>query len=77
MDFCVRLRDDDTLVSDGIVKCWILDMNEFVKYESEGLKELPLDNEDDFNYYLGRFVIEDENGRDYTQALSLGFDAKT
>lgn len=77
MDLCLELRDESDLVKNQMVTCWILDLNEFIKNDSKGSKELPLESEDEFNAYLKRFVSEDENGIDHLRGHRLGFDLKT
>ena len=52
-------------------------MNEFIKRDSNGLLELPFENEDMFNNYLYKFVNFDEKGIDHVKSQRLGFDKKT
>ena len=56
MDLCVDLRDQSALVKENFVKCWILDMDDFVRKDSRSLKQLPLTDEGEFNAYLKMFV---------------------
>ena len=75
IDLCIDLRDNNEFVKDNEVRCWILDMNEWLKQSYD--IELPLDDEEQFNSLLLEFAFTDENGIDLQRDFSIGFDAKT
>ena len=77
LDLCEELSDDHALVRDDDVKCWIRDMDVFVREDSAGDKELPLANKMEFFMYLRKFVYESEKGREYLRSQQLGFDMNT
>lgn len=69
--------DDHPLVKDKDVTCWLNDMNDYVKTQTNGAKELPLADEAEFNQYLLKFAFETEAGKTYQATKTLGFDKQS
>ena len=70
---CDYLENESEIVRDNQVNCWIKRMDEFVRRDSEGTKQLPLEPENEFNDYLFRFIEEDVDGIDAFRKQRLGF----
>lgn len=80
LDFCNELMFDTDVVLDEDVKCWILELDNFVKSDSAAKgspEQLPIDDEARFEKYLMRFITETEVGGDYAKGQLLGFDVNT
>ena len=77
MDLCAELSDDHALVKDDDVKCWINDMDLFVREDSNGERELPLENQMEFYMYLKQFAFQTVEGQEYVRSQQLGFDKKS
>lgn len=77
LDFCTELRDESDLVIDNDVTCWILDLDDFVKEDSNQTEKLPISDKDRFEDYLMRFISETETGGDFVKGQLLGFDVNT
>ena len=74
LDLCDELTDDHPLVKDKDVKCWIKDMDLYVRADSNNQKSIPLEDEIEFNMYLQKFAFQTEKGQGYVRDYSLGFD---
>ena len=57
MDFCVDLRENSPVVKENEVNCWIEDMDRFVREDSNGELSLPIQNEQQFNTLLKKFIF--------------------
>ncbi len=75
MQLCDWLRTESELVQDGIVNCWIKQMDEFVRRETGNMTALPIPDEAEFTRYLHRFIDEDPAGIDAYRTQRLGFVA--
>ena len=53
--------------------CWIENMDRFVRKDSDGAKQLPLQTEKEFYDYLFRFIVEDLEGIAAFRALRVAF----
>ena len=52
MDLCTDLRDNSDIVIDNEVKCWIFDMDAYVRSTTANLRSLPIPDKADFEFYL-------------------------
>ena len=69
LDLCQELKENEDLVKDANVKCWIQDLLGF--YELKSLREtgeigeFPIDDPQTFLYWVQRFLEEDVKGMMY------------
>ena len=73
LNLCDWLENESELVQNGIVDCWIRNLDEFIRNDSEDAEKLPLDDRDLFDKYLTRFIKEDPYGINAYRTQKLGF----
>ena len=56
MKFCDYLVNESDVVSDKIVNCWIKNMDNFVRKESQNQVSIPIEDEEEFMTWLLLFT---------------------
>ena len=73
MKFCDYLINESDVVSDKIVNCWIKNMDNFVRKESQNRISIPIEDEEEFMTWLLLFTQKDAKGIDAFRSQKLGF----